>query len=376
MSNETKTTNIANRPQEPGTALAALLKQSEQQIKLALPKHLTPERMIRMALTTFRRNPSLHQCDPVTIVGCVVQASELGLELSGPLGQAYMIPRYNKHMQRNEANFQIGYRGFLRLAFNSGMVSHFSAHEVHENDLLQFQYGTDQKLIHIPARADRGDLAWFYSTIKTKDGGVDFEVMSVEDMYKHRDRYRSQKSGGPWDDNFIEMGNKTMIRKLAKRAPVSAELMMAAVNDEYNESSAPIQEVAQGMTMQLPNGRMNLKEIPNEESLTQEVSEDADKTPVAEPPVAETPKETPKEPAKKGEKKESAASAESKAAPTIKESQIEEIEHLMSMKGGVMQSKLLTPYGLKKLEECSEQQGKEIIATLNQMQDVGDAFEG
>jgi recombination protein RecT len=78
------------------TELSQLLERSKLQIARALPKHLTPERMMRMALTAYSSTPLLQQCNATTIIGCVVKASELGLELTGPLGHAYMVPRRNK----------------------------------------------------------------------------------------------------------------------------------------------------------------------------------------------------------------------------------------------------------------------------------------
>ncbi|WP_294124306.1 recombinase RecT, partial [Sphingomonas sp.] len=211
------------------------------QIALALPQHLKPERMIRMALTTVRRTPKLLECDPMTLVACIVQASELGLELSGPLGQAYMIPRKNKG--RMEASFQIGYRGYLKLAYNTGLVAFFNSRAVRVGDFFQYELGTEQFVKH-RAEASRGaKITHFYGVLRQKDGAADCEIWTLADMEEHRDRYRSDKFlkekdksyRGPWDDEFEAMGCKTMIRELSKRAPLSAELMSIAAVDEYTE---------------------------------------------------------------------------------------------------------------------------------------------
>ena len=137
--------------------LHALLQRSKAQIALALPRHMTPERMIRVALTACHRSPALLECSPVSVLGCVIQAGELGLELTGPLGQAYMVPYWNKNTKQKEAQFQVGYRGLIKLAFNSSMVSYFNAHCVHENDAFEFNYGTSQRLKHTPSLTTRGD---------------------------------------------------------------------------------------------------------------------------------------------------------------------------------------------------------------------------
>src|SRR5512142_2316460 len=91
--------------------LMELLKRSEKQIAAALPRHLTAERIMRMAVTLFSKSDALQKCSLPSILASVVQASELGLELTGPLGHAFMVP------YAGQATFQIGYKGFFELGF-------------------------------------------------------------------------------------------------------------------------------------------------------------------------------------------------------------------------------------------------------------------
>lgn len=243
MTTPTKTASLPVKLTQTNVASFLFGDAVKTQIALALPQHLKPERMIRMALTTVRRTPKLLDCDPWSLVACIVQASELGLELSGPLGQAFMIPRKNKG--RMEACFQIGYRGFLRLAHNTGQVAFFNARAVHEGDFFKYALGTEQTIQHLPGANRGAKITHFYAVLKQKDGAADCEIWTGADMERHRDRYRSDKflkdrdKGymGPWDTDFEAMGNKTMIRELAKRAPLSAELMSLAARDEYQEPS-------------------------------------------------------------------------------------------------------------------------------------------
>jgi recombination protein RecT len=282
--------------------LNSLLMQSKEQIARALPRHLTPERLIRMAVTAFQRTPGLQKCSPISIVGCVIQAGELGLDLSGPLGQAYMVPYFNKHTRQQEAQFQIGYRGLVKLAFNSGKVSHFNAHEVCERDQFFFEYGTNQRLSHRPALTDRGDVIGYYSVLKMKDGSADFEFMSVEDINKHRDRYSksADRQDSPWQTAFDEMAKKTVIRRLAKRAPVSAEMQAAAALDELGENGVP-----QGLGVGLeapalpppspPVGNHSLRapyKIPDEPRAGEAVTEMPEQLPDDEPEPVPVPQPT------------------------------------------------------------------------------------
>lgn len=231
--------------------LRGLLEKSKAQIAIALPRHLTPERMIRVALTAFQRTTALQECSPLSIVACVIQASELGLELTGPLGQAYMVPFYNKNTRQKEAQFIVGYRGFIDLAYRSGRVENFSAHAVHEADIFDYEFGSKCFLRHKPARGcERGAITDVYATLKLKGGGFDFEVMSKADVESHRAKY-SKQSGpySPWETAWEEMAKKTPIRRLAKRSPLSVEVARAAVIDEYAEAG-----IGQNLTMGLEAG--------------------------------------------------------------------------------------------------------------------------
>lgn len=249
-----------------------LLQRSTRQIALALPKHLTPERMIRVALTAWHRTPALQECSPMSIVGAVVQASELGLELTGPLGQAYLVPFWNKNTKQKEAQFIVGYRGFIDLAYRSGRVETFCAHVVSANDVFEFEYGTSAFLRHKPARSNPGEVTDVYAVCKQKGGGVDFEVMSREEIDSHRERY--SKAGAsdysPWVTAWAEMAKKTPLRRLAKRVPLSVELVTAATLDEMADAGLG-QELARNvgglpqLTEEPPVGKADFDRKPEKE---------------------------------------------------------------------------------------------------------------
>src|SRR5215472_4202588 len=72
-------------------------------VERALPRHLTPEIMIQIAVTTITRNSYLAECSPLSLVACLVEASQLGLSLEPTLGQAYLVPFKNKNTGQREA---------------------------------------------------------------------------------------------------------------------------------------------------------------------------------------------------------------------------------------------------------------------------------
>ena len=69
-----------------------LLEKMKGQFEMALPKHVTPDRLIRVALTAVQNTPKLLECDRRSLLSAVMTCAQLGLEPDGVLGQAYLVP--------------------------------------------------------------------------------------------------------------------------------------------------------------------------------------------------------------------------------------------------------------------------------------------
>lgn len=220
--------------QEADTVRAAL-ERLKPQLAMALPKHLTPERLVRITMTAVQNTPKLLECDRTSLFAAVTTCAQLGLEPDGVLGQAYLVPFKGK------VQFIPGYKGYLTLARNSGEISSIQAHEVCQNDAFEYSYGLDEKLHHIPAEGERGEITHFYAYAKYKDGGHIFEVLTraqVEAIRDNSEGYKAFKSGAikstPWDSHFVQMGRKTAIRRLANYLPMSVQ-RAAALDAAYDE---------------------------------------------------------------------------------------------------------------------------------------------
>jgi len=234
--------NLANKAQAgagQGKTIAQLFEDMKPAIAEAIPKHLTPERLLRIATTSIRTNPKLKICSPESLLGAVMQCAQLGLEPS-ILGHAYLVPYRNKKKDENgneigmvdEAQFQIGYKGLIELARRTGQISSIMAQAVHEKDVFEYEYGIDEKLRHIPTDGDRGPITKYYAYAKFKDGGYSFLVMSKRDIEQHRNKFSKAKNYGPWVDHFDEMAKKTVLKALMKYMPISVEFQKAVSMDE------------------------------------------------------------------------------------------------------------------------------------------------
>lgn len=221
----------------------------KQQMALALPRHITADRLARIALTEVRKNPALGACEQTSFLGALMQCCALGLEPGGALGHCYLIPFKNNRKQITEVQFIVGYRGMIDLARRSGQIVSLEARAVYEKDQFDVELGLDSKIVHKPAwdAEDRGKLTFVYAVAKLRDGGVQFEVMSRKQLEHVRNQsagYRveeanakkySRDPSSPWHDHFEEMGKKTVVRHLFKYLPVSIEIQRAVGLDEQAE---------------------------------------------------------------------------------------------------------------------------------------------
>jgi recombination protein RecT len=237
-------TEVAKRPATLADLLAS--PKVKAQIATALPRHMTPERMTRIALTELRKTPKLQECEPASFLGAVVQCAQLGLEPGSALGHAYILP-FDKRKKvggtwqtvATEAQVIVGYRGMIDLARRSGQVSSIDARAVHEGDVFECAFGLESSLKHIPNLDDpkRTDkpLRCVYAVARMKEGGTQFEVMSRHEIEAIRGRSKAADSG-PWTTDYTAMALKTVIRRLFKYLPVSIELQTAVSLDERGEA--------------------------------------------------------------------------------------------------------------------------------------------
>ncbi|HGB8995030.1 TPA: recombination protein RecT [Salmonella enterica subsp. enterica serovar Saintpaul] len=205
----------------------------KEQLAAALPRHMTAERMIRIATTEIRKVPALGDCDTMSFVSAIVQCSQLGLEPGGALGHAYLLPFGNRNEKSGKKNVQliIGYRGMIDLARRSGQIASLSARVVREGDDFSFEFGLEEKLVHRPGENEDAPVTHVYAVARLKDGGTQFEVMTRKQIELVRAQSKAGNNG-PWVTHWEEMAKKTAIRRLFKYLPVSIEIQRAVSMDE------------------------------------------------------------------------------------------------------------------------------------------------
>lgn len=220
--------------QTEGVTLAQYLDKQKPAIMSALPRNIDVDRFTRIVLTTVRQNPRLLRCDPMSVLAATMQSAQLGLEPGSGLGEAYIIP------YGNQATFQLGYRGVTKLARNSGDITSIFAEAVYEGELFHVALGSTPKITHEPNYAIEGrgtfeKMTHVYAVADLHGGGQQFAVMGKAEIEQHRNRYSkaADSNDSPWKDPLgaVEMAKKTVVLRLAKMLPLSAEVSRAFALD-------------------------------------------------------------------------------------------------------------------------------------------------
>ena len=203
--------------------LRAAFERLQPQLALALPKHVTPERFVRIVMTAIQQNPNLIKSDRDSLFSACMKAAQDGLLPDGR--EAFLNCYFSKKDNKYIASYQPMIGGILKKIRQSGELKQISCAVVRQGD--EFAYWVDESgehFKHVPADDnDEAPVQCVYAAAWTKDGGVYFKRMSLKQIEKARAVSRAA-NGGPWVDWWDEMAQKTVIRNLAKRLPMSSEI--------------------------------------------------------------------------------------------------------------------------------------------------------
>lgn len=224
MSEQTaQTPSVAVAQRKPRTVKDILQSDDfKSQVARALPRHMTPDRFLRISLTAALKTPKLLECSPESVCSCLLTCSQLGLEPDGR--RAHLIP------YGTNCTLVVDYKGLVELTMRSGMVSNLHADVVCENDVFEYSKG-EIKAHVIDFRKPRGDVYAVYAICRLKDGSEKAEVMSRDDVERIRERSRSG-GNGPWVTDWSEMAKKTVFKRLSKWLPMSPEVRDAIEADD------------------------------------------------------------------------------------------------------------------------------------------------
>lgn len=219
------TTEIA-KDKSPIAAFSGFMDKLKPQLARALPAHMSADRMARLALTQFSTTPALQNCNPSSIAGAIMTASQLGLE-PGVNGQGYLIP------YKDTCTFVPGWKGLVDLVARSGRATVWTG-AVRAGDEFEYQLGDSPFCKHKPGDDDDDEpFTHVYAIGRVRDATMPvIEVWSRAKVMKHLKKYNKvgDRHYARTDENNLEMyARKCALLQVLKYMPSSIELSNAIV---------------------------------------------------------------------------------------------------------------------------------------------------
>ena len=225
-----------SRPPAPAAAeqtVQEMIRSSWSAIAASLPDTMDSKRFARLVFNAVRKTPRLAEATSTSMVGAVLTASALGLEI-GLNNEAHLVPykRTTKDKSREwvEAQLIVGYGGVVKLFQQHPAARGVTTGWVGKNDRFDFAYGTAAFLDHKPAFGDRGEPVAFWAAYELANGTRDFLVLDPATVAKLRDKPLDEKRDVADPEHWME--RKTVLKQVLKLAPKSTKLQWAMAVDE------------------------------------------------------------------------------------------------------------------------------------------------
>lgn len=204
------------------------LQRFQGEMERALPRHMTPERMARIALTQLRVNPKLFKCTEESFLGSLMAASQLGLE-PGINGQCYLIP------YGTTCTLVPGWKGYMDLLSRTGRASAWTG-AVYDGDEFDYEYGDKPFIHHKPGKWSKKEPAMIFVYAVGRQKEAEWPVLEVWDIGKvnaHRDQNnKCLNKGDHYSFKHPEMyARKIPLLQVLKYLPSSVELSNAGALD-------------------------------------------------------------------------------------------------------------------------------------------------
>ncbi|MDO4251212.1 MAG: recombinase RecT [Moraxella sp.] len=183
-------------------------------------------------LQVVASNDLLKKATPASVFNAACMAATLNLPINNSLGFAYIVPFNNNKTKSTEAQFQLGYKGFIQLAQRSGQFKRINACAIYSSDTEQDVYS---RLTSLLPKPPSGQITGYIAYFELLNGYTAHLSMSMDELNAHAQKYsQSAKKGfGVWKDNFDAMAQKTVIKLLlSKQAPLSIDMQTAIQADQ------------------------------------------------------------------------------------------------------------------------------------------------
>jgi len=191
---------------------------------------------IANATTLVANSQALQQCEPVSVMYAAMKATTLDLPLDNNLGFAYVIPFKDNKSGVTNAQFQIGYKGFIQLAIRSGQFKNINVRDVKEGELIDEDFlSGEMQFKKLQTDREQAKTIGYMAFIRLVNGFEKTSYCTMEEIQAHAKKYSQtyRRGFGIWKDNFDAMAKKTVLKLLlSSYAPMSVEQIQTAVQSD------------------------------------------------------------------------------------------------------------------------------------------------
>lgn len=237
---------VGNRlaPRTQKTGLTAYLTQDavkEQINKVVGGKNGT--RFISSIVSAVQATPALQECTNSSILSAALLGESLNLSPSPQLGQYYMVPYDNRSKGAKEAQFQLGYKGYIQLATRSSQYKKLNVLSIKEGELIRFDPLNEEievNLIQDDEQREAAPTIGYYAMFEYTNGFRKAMYWSRAKMEAHAKKYspgykRDLEKGTSWTfwaKDFDAMAYKTMLRQLISKWGIMSIDLQDAIDSD------------------------------------------------------------------------------------------------------------------------------------------------
>lgn len=191
-------------------------------VNMALPKDLNKERFVQNCLAVMNENPALAKINTAQVIQGLMKGAYLGLDFLSK--ECYLIP-YGSSVQ-----FQTDYKGEIKFTkkYSIRKIQDIYAKVVRDGDEFIEEIIDGHPTIQFrPRPFSKEAIIGAFAVVLFKDGGMLYEVMSVDDINSVRNNYSKASNSKAWKNSFDEMCKKTVLRRLCKHIETDFESVEA-----------------------------------------------------------------------------------------------------------------------------------------------------
>lgn len=197
------------------------------------------DRFVSSIISAVQANASLKDCTSPSIVSAALLGYSLKLSPSPQLGQYYLVPFYNRKKGLSEAQFNLGYKGYIQLALRSGQYKKLNVLAIKEGELINYNPLDEEievKLIDDEEERENAKTIGYYAMFEYLNGFKKTMYWSKAKMESHALKYsqgyKAKKGYTFWEKDFDSMAYKTMLRQLISKWGIMSIDMQSALDSD------------------------------------------------------------------------------------------------------------------------------------------------